>query len=229
MTTNQRPGAVQIPEPLILQDLTLSLCSSGITKTLFKKFDLEIQPGEITTIMGPSGCGKSSLLSFISGTLAKDFNAVGRVCLGQRDITSSPPEQRHIGMLFQEDLLFPHLSVGENLGFGIPAAVRQKNQRKMLIEEALEEAGLSGYADQDPATLSGGQRARVAVMRTLLSRPSALLLDEPFSKLDSALRERFRTFIFEHARAHNLPTLLVTHDPEDARSAEGLILNMPFK
>ncbi|MCZ4282232.1 ATP-binding cassette domain-containing protein [Kiloniella laminariae] len=228
MNTHQRPGAAQAPEPLILKDLTLSLFRAGVNRTLFNKFDLEIQPGEITTIMGPSGCGKSSLLSFISGTLAKDFTVDGRVCLGQRDITDSPPEQRHIGMLFQEDLLFPHLSVGENLGFGIPAVVRQKTDRKMLIEQALEEAGLSGFADQDPATLSGGQRARVAVMRTLLSRPSALLLDEPFSKLDSALRERFRTFVFDHARAHNLPTLLVTHDPEDARSAEGVILNMPF-
>ncbi|OUR77060.1 ABC transporter ATP-binding protein [Alphaproteobacteria bacterium 46_93_T64] len=203
-----------------------SLCVSLQKSDLFGHMNVTIEPGEIVTIMGPSGCGKSSLLAAIAGTLSSDFSVSGGICLGDRDLNKLPPEDRHIGMLFQEDLLFPHMSVGENLKFGIPASIKGKQARDVLATQALEEAGLVGYFDRDPATLSGGQRARVAVLRTLLSRPSALLLDEPFSKLDVELRERFRQFVFRHVKAHHLPTLLVTHDPDDAHSANGPIIEM---
>ena len=186
---------------------------------LFPPLDLSIAPGEIVTIMGPSGCGKSTLLSWISGWLSPDFRACGDVCLGGESLLNLPPEQRQLGLLLQDPLLFPHLSVGGNLAFGLPADIKGRAVRAQRVRETLTEAGLEGFEHRHPDTLSGGQKARVALMRTLLSRPAAVLLDEPFSKLDEALRDRVRHFVFEHVRRHRLPTLLVTHDPADAAHA----------
>ncbi len=188
---------------------------------IFGPLSLEVAPGEIVTIMGPSGSGKSSLLNHICGTLPYALRGEGEVRVGGEPLDGLPPERRRIGILFQDDLLFPHLSVGENLAFGLPASLRGRAARRRRVEAALEEADLAGFASRDPATLSGGQRARVALMRTLLSEPRALLLDEPFAKLDVALRERIRRFVFDHAKAQRQPTLLVTHDPQDAESAGG--------
>lgn len=188
--------------------------------------NLSVPPGEVVTVMGPSGCGKSSLLATICGTLDSALTARGRVLLNGEDVTARPPEARRIGILFQDDLLFPHLSVAGNLAFGLPPAVRGRRERRARIEAALAEADMLAFTERNPATLSGGQRARVALLRTLLSEPRALLLDEPFAKLDVALRARFRTFVFEHARAQGLPTLLVTHDPQDAADAGGACLQI---
>ena len=195
-------------------------------KALFERFDVRVQPGEITTLMGPSGCGKSSLLSLICGTLEPVFNASGSIRLNGDDISDLPPERRRVGILFQDDLLFPHLSVGENLLFAMPPSIRPKRERKQRMEEALREADLEGFAARDPQSLSGGQRARVALMRTLLASPRCLLLDEPFGKLDRDLRERVRRFVFDHAREAGLPTLLVTHDADDAQAAGGPIITL---
>ena len=195
-------------------------------RDLVTPLDLVVEAGEIATIMGPSGCGKSSLLGFICGTLDPAFAARGQVLLDGEDMGLRPPERRRIGILFQDDLLFPHLSVAENLAFGLPAALRDRGERAARIAAALAEAGLAEFGARDPATLSGGQRARIALMRTLLAEPHALLLDEPFSKLDVALRGRIRAFVFEHARANALPTLLVTHDPEDAAAAGGPVIEI---
>ncbi len=193
---------------------------------LIPPLTLTIEPGERVTVMGPSGCGKSTLLAYISGTIDPVFRARGEVIVGEREITRLAPEHRHVGVLFQDDLLFPHLSVGENLGFALPARVRDRRARRALIEQALAEAELAGFADRDPATLSGGQRARVALLRTLLSEPQALLLDEPFNKLDAQLRSEFRRFVFDHAAARGLPTLLVTHDEADANAAGGRVIGL---
>ena len=186
--------------------------------------DLRIEPGEVVTIMGPSGSGKSTALAAILGTLAPVFTVQGRILLNGRDITTLPPHLRKIGLLFQDDVLFPHLSVGGNLAFAIPPDIRNRAERRNIIETALDDAELSGFADRDPATLSGGQRARVALMRTLLARPCALLLDEPFSRLDAALRTQIRSFVLDRIRAERLPTLLVTHDREDAQAAGGRVI-----
>ncbi len=204
----------------------------GITLTLggevlLGPLTLSVRPGTIATLMGPSGSGKSSLLALICGTLDPVFEWSGQVRLAGRDITILPPERRGVGILFQDDLLFPHLSVGDNLGFALPPAVKGRAARRERVEAALSEAGLTGFADRDPATLSGGQRARAALMRTLLAEPRALLLDEPFSKLDAELRARFREFVFSHARALGLPTLLVTHDPADADATGGPVIEQP--
>jgi putative thiamine transport system ATP-binding protein len=195
-------------------------------RTLFAGFSLAVAPGEVVTVMGPSGCGKSSLLSWLCGTLDPTFSAAGRIWLHGVAIEGLPPERRRLGILFQDDMLFPHLSVGENLAFALPRAVQPRRERDARVAAALREAGLEGFAERDPATLSGGQRARVALMRTLLAEPRALLLDEPFNKLDQDLRERVRRFVFDHARSLALPTLLVTHDAADAEAAGGPVISL---
>jgi putative thiamine transport system ATP-binding protein len=195
-------------------------------RVLIPPLTCTVAPGEVTTVMGPSGCGKSSLLAFICGTLDPAFTAAGRVRLGASEIGELPPERRRIGILFQDDLLFPHMTVAENLAFGLPAAVTGRRARRARVDAALAEAGLADFGDRDPSTLSGGQRARVALLRTLLSEPQALLLDEPFGRLDLRLRDRFRRAVLDHARGRRLPTLLVTHDPEDAAAAGGPVIEI---
>lgn len=185
--------------------------------------DHEITPGEVLTVMGPSGVGKSTLLAYITGTLAPAFKGMGEVLLDGEDITGKPPHQRHVGILFQDDLLFPHMSVGANLAFGMTTGGTRAD-RKAQIAASLTEVGLSGFADRDPATLSGGQKARVALVRMLLSQPRALLLDEAFSRLDAELRAQVRRLVFQTANERALPVLMVTHDEEDARDAGGTVI-----
>lgn len=185
-----------------------------------------VAPGDCLTLMGPSGCGKSSLLAFLAGTLDAAFQASGQLWIGTQALHGLAPERRGLGLLFQDDLLFPHLSVAGNLGFALPGDVRPMAARRRQIDQALADAGLAGFGGRDPATLSGGQRSRIALLRTLLARPRALLLDEPFSRLDASLREDFRGFVFDHARARGLPMLLVTHDAADAHAAGGAVLQL---
>ncbi len=205
---------------LVLDGVVLTL--NG--RRLLGPVDQRVPAGEVVTLMGPSGCGKSSLLAYITGTLGAGLLAQGRVLADGVAITTQPPEARRMGILFQDDLLFPHLSVGENLAFGVPAHVRDKRERQRRVAAALDDAGLAGFERRDPATLSGGQRQRIALMRTLLAEPRALLLDEPFARLDVPLRQRMRQFVFSHARQRRLPTLLVTHDPADAEAAGGPVV-----
>jgi putative thiamine transport system ATP-binding protein len=209
---------------LQIDDLRLSVAG----RVLLAGFSLRVGPGEVTTVMGPSGCGKSSLLSWLCGTLEPAFSASGRIWLDGVPIAELPPERRRLGILFQDDLLFPHLSVGENLAFALPRSIRSRRHRSARVEAALRAADLTGFAGRDPATLSGGQRARVALLRMLLAEPRALLLDEPFGRLDRELRQRVRRFVFEHARQAGLPTLLVTHDPADADAAGGAVVEFPI-
>lgn len=208
-------------------DKGLILANVAISKgsTPLLSVSTHVAPGDVLSIMGPSGVGKSTLLAFITGTLAPDFTATGAIELDGADITNAPAHQRRVGILFQDDLLFPHLSVGENLAFGLRPG-GSKGERQAKIADALIEVGLEGFADRDPATLSGGQKARVALMRMLLSDPCALLLDEPFSRLDTALRAQVRALVFARAKARALPVLMVTHDAEDAAAADGEIITL---
>jgi len=192
---------------------------------LLVELTLSIPAGQIATIMGPSGAGKSTALAAITGTLAPDFRRTGRIILDGNDISDWPTRTRNVGLLFQDPVLFPHLSVGQNLAFGLPARIRGRAARQERVDAALVSADLAGYSGRDPATLSGGQKARVALLRTLLAEPDALLLDEPFSRLDAALRVQIRQFTFDMARKAGIPTLLVTHDAEDARAAGGPVLS----
>ena len=203
--------------------LALSHITIRREDSVLLSIDAVIRAGEVLTVMGPSGSGKSTLLAFVAGLLDPAFSAEGQVLLDGRDVTQLPPESRRIGLLFQDPLLFPHLSVASNLLFGV---ARNAADRQKKVGDALAAAGLDGYGSRDPATLSGGERARVALMRVLLSEPHALLLDEPFAKLDLALRNEIRAFVFERVRAAGLPTLLVTHDAADAEAAGGQVVHL---
>lgn len=187
--------------------------------------DHHIEPGEVLTVMGPSGVGKSTLLAFITGTLPSAFKGMGQILLDGEEITFRPPHRRRVGILFQDDLLFPHMSVGANLSFGMSPG-GTKAQRRAKVNAALEDVGLAGYADRDPSTLSGGQKARVALVRMLLSDPAALLLDEAFSRLDAELRGQVRDLVFQTAKDRALPVLMVTHDAEDAGAAGGVVIEL---
>jgi putative thiamine transport system ATP-binding protein len=184
---------------------------------LLRDLRIAVPPGVAHTVMGPSGCGKSSLLAAVSGTLDAAFAFCGRVLLDGERVEQRPPEQRRIGILFQDDLLFPHMTVRENLLFAVPPGARA--QRAATVARALQELELDGWGDADPATLSGGQRGRVALMRAILAEPRALLLDEPFARLDAPLRVRMRQFVFGLLRARGIPALLVTHDAADIADA----------
>ncbi|TWG91295.1 putative thiamine transport system ATP-binding protein [Mesorhizobium sp. J18] len=185
-----------------------------------------VAPGDVLTLMGPSGSGKSSLLAYIGGFLDPVFSASGKVMIGGCDLTNLPTEDRHAGILFQDPLLFPHMTVGGNLAFAIPASIKGREERRNRVEEALEGVGLAGLAGRDPATLSGGQKARVALARVLLSSPRMLLLDEPFSRLDTELRQQVRELVFAKARDSRLPVVLVTHDEDDAAAAGGDVVRV---
>ena len=194
---------------LELIDLELSLHG----RVLVPSLSAHVGAGEVLVIMGPSGSGKSSLLAFVAGLLEPPLTARGRVRLQGQDISDWPTERRRVGLLFQDDLLFPHLSVRDNLLFAARAGDRRARVRH--ADDALAQAGLAGMGDRAPASLSGGQRARVSLLRALLAEPQALLLDEPFGKLDAALRQQLRGFVFDTLRQRGVPTLLVTHDPQD--------------
>lgn len=205
--------------------LVLDRVRIRLDRTELLSLERSVAPGTVLTVMGPSGSGKSTLLSYIAGFLTRPFAAEGRVLLDGADITDRAPEQRHVGLLFQDPMLFPHLSVGGNLLFGMPPG---RSGRRARAADALARFGLEGFAGRDPATLSGGQASRVALLRLLLSESRAALLDEPFSKLDRHLRADIRTFTFERLREAKLPTVLVTHDPEDAEAAGGPVVELAF-
>ena len=175
--------------------------------------DLHVEAGKIVALLGPSGCGKTTLLRIIAGLEHPD---AGEVRLGERVLAAAktfvPPERRRIGMVFQDWALFPHLTVGRNVGFGLDRAERRSGG----IEAALALVELTGLADRMPATLSGGQQQRVALARALANRPSALLLDEPFSNLDATLRVNIRAEVQRLLRDLSVTAVFVTHDQEEA-------------
>jgi len=186
--------------------------------------DEEIQGGEVLTIMGPSGSGKSTLLNWLAGMLPSHFTASGEVYLNDQNITQTASHLRHIGLLYQDPLLFPHLSVEGNIAFAMPKG--DKQTRRQTISEALQQVGLSGMEKRNPQSLSGGQQARVALLRVLLSKPQAILLDEPFSKLDTQLRQETRQLVFEQIKQHRIPVIMVTHDESDAIAAQGKVITL---
>lgn len=205
----------------------LHLCSLKLRLDgqLLAVLDAKVAQGEVLTVMGASGSGKSSLLAALAGFLAPPFTLEGRIVLAGRNVTYLPPQARRMGLMFQQPLLFPHMSVGENLLFALPAG-GSSGERRRKIEQALADADLEGFAARDPQTLSGGQQSRVALVRVLLAEPLALLLDEPFAALDTALRSAMRDLVFAAARKAGLPVVLVTHDRADAEAAGGQILQL---
>lgn len=203
---------------VILHDLCIKQPSKDpITAkhtVLLTSFSAQLGSQDTLSIMGPSGCGKSSLLNFIAGHKNPHFHYDGDIYIRQKLVTELPAYKRRIGILFQEDMLFPHFTVWQNLAFALPDSVKKKD-RKHKANAALDELQLSALAEHYPEQLSGGQRARVSLMRTLLSEPHLVLLDEPFSKLDKVLKTEFREFVFTHLKKAQIPSIMVTHDEDD--------------
>ena len=195
------------------------------TFTALAGVSLTIGHNQFFTLLGPSGCGKTTLLRCIAG-----FEDVteGTILLDGRDIARLAPNLRPVNTVFQHYALFPHMTVAENLLFAVPAfgtngTSLTNAQRQARVQQALQEAELTGMGERDPSTLSGGQRARVALMRALLAEPQALLLDEPFSKLDAALRAQLRPWVFAHVRERRIPVVLVTHDEQDVADPQRVV------
>ncbi len=166
----------------------------------------EVAASEVLVLWGPSGSGKSTLLQWLVGASSAEVKN-GYIRMAGQDLLALPIEQRQLGWMQQQPLLFPHLSVIQNAAFATGDIVAAR--------QALAEVGLSTFADADPATLSGGQQARVALVRALASKPRTLLLDEPFSSLDPKLRQSVRELVWQQIRVVRIPAILVTHDPAD--------------
>ncbi|MGL6070782.1 ABC transporter ATP-binding protein [Craterilacuibacter sp.] len=174
---------------------------------------LGLNSGELVALIGPSGSGKTTLLRLTAGLIS---GHQGRIVLNGRDLSNRPVHERHIGMMFQHYALFPHLSVADNIGYGLKMAGVDSPARRTKALEMLELVGLSGFADRRPAQLSGGQQQRVALARALAYGPQALLLDEPLSALDASIRGQLRDQIRLLQQQFGATTLLVTHDQEEA-------------
>jgi len=205
---------------LVLQNIEISQNQQPLLA-----IDASIKPGEVLTLMGPSGSGKSTLISAIAGFLPNVFTCSGAILLDGEKITELPAQKRKVGVLFQDTLLFPHFSVLENILFALPPGGSMAKRCNRVLS-LLEDISMAEFAKRDTDTLSGGQKARVALVRVIASEPKALLLDEPFSKLDAHMRDSVRHLVFEEAKRKEIPTLLVTHDPEDAKAANGRILSL---
>ncbi len=177
--------------------------------------ELEINAGELFFLLGPSGCGKTTLLNLIAGLLEP---SEGRIRFGGRDVTRLPTHERNAVMCFQSYALWPHLSVAENVRFGLDVRRIDRKQQEQRVSEALELVQMAEYRERKPAELSGGQQQRVAIARAVAVKPSCLLLDEPLSNLDTRLRQQMRGEIRRICRATGLTTLYVTHDQKEALS-----------
>jgi len=176
--------------------------------------DTVFEEGIITALMGASGSGKSTLLAAIAGFLPP---ASGRITVDGKDITDLPPGERPLSLLFQDQNLFPHLTVAQNVGLGLRPDLRLTSDQKIARDSVLERVGLTGMGNRLPRDLSGGQQSRAALARALLRGRPWLLLDEPFSALGPALRSEMLTLLRDTAKSEGLSVLMVTHAPEDAR------------
>jgi iron(III) transport system ATP-binding protein len=184
-------------------------------KTILNNISLEIEPGELFFLLGPSGCGKSTLLRLAAGFIQPDS---GKILFGGKDVTSQPPEKRNCAMVFQNYALWPHMTVFDNVAFGLQCCKTPKTEIVKAVTEALELVGLQDFADRKTPSLSGGQQQRVALARAIVVKPGLLLLDEPLSNLDAALRSAMRVEIRRICKQAELTTLYVTHDRKEALS-----------
>jgi thiamine transport system ATP-binding protein len=179
--------------------------------------DLAVPAGALCAVIGPSGGGKSTLLNAIAGFVAPES---GRIAVEGREIGALPPAERPVTLLFQENNLFPHLSVAQNVGLGLRPTQRLAASERERVAEALAETGLDGLGDRAPETLSGGQRSRAALARALLRDRPVLLLDEPFAALGPGLRAEMLALVDRTMRPRGAAVLMVTHAPADARAAD---------
>ena len=180
---------------------------------------------QILCIFGASGVGKSSLINIIAGIYEDDLLFEGEIILNGKKLNQIPTEKRKIGLLLQDGTLFPHLTVEQNILFGMDKKLTYK-EKSSLISSNLKKSNMTGFEDRYPHTLSGGQKARVACLRAILSGPEALLLDEPFSSLDPDQRNSFREFVVNNIKENKIACLLVTHDENDKIISDSEPLNL---
>lgn len=182
-------------------------------KTVAHDISLSVADGKLLAILGPSGCGKSTLLNIAAGLVAQD---AGEVWIGGENRSRTPPERRRVALMFQDYALLPHLNAWQNVAFGLRMQGMAKSEAQSRAEAALAAVGLAAESSRKVEALSGGERQRVALARALAVQPQLLLLDEPFSSLDTGMRQQLRTQTLAQIRAQNIPAVLVTHDPEEA-------------
>lgn len=208
---------------LAVEDLRI-----GYDHDLGDPLNFRVASGSVLAVVGSSGCGKSTLLATVAGIIPARG---GRIYVGDRDITSEPIQRRRVGMVFQEALLFPHLNVQDNVGYGPRRAGATRKESRATAAELLEWVGLGGLGERSIDQLSGGQAQRVSLARALAAEPDVLCLDEPFSALDAPLRARLGEDILGIIQRANIPAIHVTHDPVEAESmargsGHGSILSM---
>jgi len=191
--------------------------------TAVRDVNLDIEKGELVTLLGPSGCGKTTTLRMIAGF---EFPTIGRIILDGKEINSLPPHKREMSMVFQSYAIFPHLTVYENIAYGLNVQRRSKSVIKEQVNKVLELVHLEGYGDRAPTQLSGGQQQRVALARALIMEPKVLLMDEPLSNLDAKLREEMRTEIRRIQKELSITSVYVTHDQIEAMTLSDRIVVM---
>ena len=210
---------------LILKNITKVFPPRGAGSEVVAVNDvsLEIEKGELVTLLGPSGCGKTTTLRMIAGF---EFPTHGTITLDGQEINSLPPHKRDMSMVFQSYAIFPHLTVYENIAYGLNVQHRPRHEIKERVDKALELVRLEGYGDRAPTQLSGGQQQRVALARALIMEPKVLLMDEPLSNLDAKLREEMRTEIRRIQKTLNITSVYVTHDQIEAMTLSDRIVVM---
>jgi ABC-type Fe3+/spermidine/putrescine transport system ATPase subunit len=205
-------------------DLQLTGLTAGYGgATVLQVDELSIRNGEFLSILGPSGCGKTTLLNCLAGFVTP---TAGTIELGGADLTRVPPHRRGLGLVFQNYALFPHMSVADNVAYGLKVRGTPKAERKERVTEVLRLVDLADFAGRRPKQLSGGQQQRVAVARALATEPSVLLLDEPLSNLDAKLRREMRTELRALQQRLGITAVFVTHDQEEAMSMSDRIAVM---
>ncbi|MGO6696285.1 ABC transporter ATP-binding protein [Rhizobium johnstonii] len=212
----------------IVRQQPVAVALNGITKSYgifnaLKPLNVHLAEGELLSLLGPSGCGKTTTLRIVAGFVAPD---AGSIQIGGRDVTNIAPNDRGLGMVFQSYSLFPHMTVAENVAFGLKMQGVPRAERVRRVGEALETVHLDRLAERYPREMSGGQQQRVALARALITRPSVLLLDEPLGALDKNLRERMQMEIRDLQRRLHITTILVTHDQEEAMTMSDRIAVM---
>ena len=207
---------------LLLDNITINRHDKALLS-----INASVEEGNILSVMGTSGSGKSTLLHAISGQLASPFTLSGNIVIDGKAVNNLPAHRRKVGYMFQDALLFEHMSVEGNIAFGIPPKKYTTSEaRERAIADMLEAVELGGMQKRAVSSLSGGQQARISLLRTLASEPKVVLLDEPFSKLDTALREHIRVWTFTTLKEQGVAALLVTHDVDDATAANGDIIEL---
>ena len=212
------------PVPITLAGISKGF-EHGVKGQIFAVNDvsLTVVPGELLTLLGPSGCGKTTTLRMIAGF---EQPSSGSIHIGDRDVTGLRANERNIGFVFQNYAIFPHLSVFENVAYGLRVQNKADEEIRRAVHEVLELVGLTGYAQQQPHQLSGGEQQRIALARAIVFRPRILLFDEPLSNLDAKLRVQMRSEIQQLQKRLGITTVYVTHDQEEAMAISDRIAVM---